>query len=330
MRILWSRMTVLWHWRGGVWAKFRDVRIILYHILQIMNSRTGATSHPRGLGPSFKVVVTWKTFPGRQVPAAGLYGAQLMLIHHHIIHRPSFGRTIYSVYSFHYLWTMFFLELLKSQLRWKIIMIWSRRPAVLLLCAVRLDNNLFEPPPLLMQRGITKTRGLVRRHWSERPLSSSRLAPPVPPRAKNMNEVPFQIIRLSRVVEQKLDDVDISPASRERADVTNRTHNFKGSRWIFATTKTGKLILGGVLRGRDYQPKTFPDKTTREVVLSGPGQRKRPSGWINRFFHLGAELEAIVRLSWTLCNYVVLGEIWHFMSLLHFLYWWVLPGPCLS
>ena len=55
-----------------------DVVIILYHILQIMNSRTGATSHPRGLGPSFKVVVTWKTFPGRQVPAAGLYGAQLI------------------------------------------------------------------------------------------------------------------------------------------------------------------------------------------------------------------------------------------------------------
>ena len=59
-------------------------------------------------GPSFKVVVTWKTFPGRQVPAAGLYGALLTLIHHHIIHRPSFGRTIYSVYSIHYLRTMFF------------------------------------------------------------------------------------------------------------------------------------------------------------------------------------------------------------------------------
>ena len=116
----------------------------------------------------------------------------------------------------------FLLELLLSQLRWKIIMIWSRRPAVLLLCAVRLDNNLFEPPPPLMQRGITKTRGLVRRHWSERPLSSSRLAPPVPPWAKNMNEVPFQIIRLSRVVEQKLDDVDVSPASRERESRSDR------------------------------------------------------------------------------------------------------------
>ena len=79
-----------------------EVMIILYHIPQIMNSRTGATSNPRGLGPSFKVVVTWKTFPGRQVPAAGLYGALLMLIHHHIIHRPSFGRTIYSVYLDHY------------------------------------------------------------------------------------------------------------------------------------------------------------------------------------------------------------------------------------
>ena len=53
-----------------------------------------------------------------------------------------------------------------------------------------------------------------------------------------MNEVPFQIIRLSRVVEQKLDDVNVSSTSRERerkrererADVTNRTHNFKGSR----------------------------------------------------------------------------------------------------
>ena len=43
-----------------------------------------------------------------------------------------------------------------------------------------------------------------------------------------MNEVPFQIIRLARVVEQKLDDVDVSPASRESADVTDRTHNFKG------------------------------------------------------------------------------------------------------
>ena len=79
-----------------------EVMIILYHIPQIMNSRTGATSNLRGLGPSFKVVVTWKTFPGRQVPAAGLYGALLMLIHHHIIHRPSFGRTIYSVYLDHY------------------------------------------------------------------------------------------------------------------------------------------------------------------------------------------------------------------------------------
>ena len=177
------------------------------------------------------------------------------------------------------------LELLKSQLRWKIIMIWSRRPAVLLLCAVRLDNNLFQPPPALMQRGITKTRGLVRRHWSERPLSSSRLAPPVPPRAKNMNEVPFQIIRLSRVVEQKLDDVDVSPASRERADVTDRTHNFKGYHWFFATTKTSKLILGG---DRDYQPKTFPDKTAREVVLSGPEwpwAEEEAKCWINRFFH---------------------------------------------
>ena len=58
-------------------------------------------------GPSFKVVVTWKTFPGRQVPAAGLYGALLTLIHHHIIHRPSFGRTIYSVYLDHYFWTIF-------------------------------------------------------------------------------------------------------------------------------------------------------------------------------------------------------------------------------
>ena len=65
-----------------------------------------------------------------------------------------------------------------------------------------------------------------------------------------MNEVPFQIIRLSRVVEQKLDDVDVSPASRKRADVTDRTHNFKGSHRIFATTKTGKLILGGVLQDR--------------------------------------------------------------------------------
>ena len=61
----------------------------------------------RWLGPSFKVVVTWKAFPGRQVPAAGLYGALLMLIHHHIIHRPSFGRTIYSVYLDHYFWTIF-------------------------------------------------------------------------------------------------------------------------------------------------------------------------------------------------------------------------------
>ena len=99
-------------WSG--WAKFREVMTILYYILQIMNSKTGATSNPMGLGPRFKVVVTWKTFPGRQVPAAGLYGTLLTLIHHHIIHRTSFGRTIYSVYSFHYLRTIFFLELLKD------------------------------------------------------------------------------------------------------------------------------------------------------------------------------------------------------------------------
>ena len=119
---------------------------------------------------------------------------------------------------------------------------------------------------------------------------------------------------------------------RERADVTNRTHNFKRSHWIFATTKTGKLILGGVLRGRDYQPKTFPDKTAREVALSGPEWpwAEEEAKWLDQLvLPRGAKLEAVVRLSWTLCDYVVLGEIWHlnvFMSLLYFLYWWVLPG----
>ena len=55
-----------------------------------------------------------------------------------------------------------------------------------------------------------------------------------------------------------------------------------------------------MLRGRDYQPKTFPDKTAREVVLSGPEWpwAEEEAKWLDQsVLPLGAELEAIVRLS---------------------------------